>query len=63
MYMTGAGMLVIALLVSYEVRMEKICQFCTMALIANVLCLFGFWRAGKLHEAGAWNDNEPSTSA
>ena len=56
-------MLVIALLVSYEVRMEKICQFCTMAHIANVLCLFGFWRAGKLHEAGAWNDNEPSTSA
>ena len=60
MYMTGAGMLVIALLVSYEVRMEKICQFCTMAHIANVVCLFGFWRAGKMHDAEEWNDNEPS---
>lgn len=58
MYMTGAGMLVIALLVSYEVRMEKICQFCTMAHIANVVCLFGFWKAGKMHEAGKWNDED-----
>ena len=40
--MTGAGLLVIALLVSYEVRMGKICQFCTMAHIANVVSLFGF---------------------
>jgi uncharacterized membrane protein len=58
MYMTGAGMLVIALLVSYEVRMEKICQFCTMAHIANVVCLFGFWKAGKMYEAGNWNDKD-----
>jgi len=63
MYMTGAGMLVIALLVSYEVRMEKICQFCTMAHIANVVCLFGFWKAGRMHEAGQWNDKEPSKAA
>lgn len=58
--MTGAGILVIALLISYEVRMGKICQFCTMAHIANVVCLFGFWRAGKLHEEGLWNDDESS---
>ena len=58
--MTGAGILVIALLISYEVRMGKICQFCTMAHIANVVCLFGFWRAGKLHEEGLWNDEESS---
>ena len=56
--MTGAGILVIALLVSYEVRMGKICQFCTMAHVANVVCLFGFWKAGKLHEDGLWNDND-----
>ena len=56
--MTGAGILVIALLVSYEVRMGKICQFCTMAHVANVVCLFGFWKAGKLHEDGHWNDND-----
>ena len=58
MYMTGAGMLVIALLVSYEVRMEKICQFCTMAHIANVVCLFGFWKAGRMHDEGKWNDED-----
>lgn len=63
MYMTGAGMLVIALLVSYEVRMEKICQFCTMAHIANVVCLFGFWKAGKMHEEGNWNDEDGSADA
>ena len=38
--------------------MGKICQFCTMAHIANVISLFGFWRAGKLHEEGLWNDDE-----
>ena len=57
-FMTGAGMLVIALLVSYEVRMGKICQFCTMAHVANTVCLFGFWKAGKMHEEGRWNDDE-----
>jgi len=63
MYMTGAGMLVIALLVSYEVRMEKICQFCTMAHIANVVCLFGFWKAGRMHEEGNWNDEDGPADA
>ena len=63
MYMTGAGMLVIALLVSYEIRMEKICQFCTMAHIANVVCLFGFWKAGKMHDAGEWSDAAPDENS
>ena len=57
MYMTGAGLGVIALLVSYEVEMGKICQFCTMAHIANVIALFGFWRATQLHDKGDWKDN------
>ena len=30
-----------------------------MAHIANVVCLFGFWRAGKMHEEGLWNDEAP----
>jgi len=57
MYMTGAGLAVIALLVSYEVEMGKFCQFCTMAHISNVVALFGFWRAGQMHDRGEWNDN------
>jgi uncharacterized membrane protein len=57
MYMTAAGLAVIALLVSYEVRMGKICQFCTMAHISNVVALFGFWKAGQMHDRGQWNDD------
>jgi uncharacterized membrane protein len=56
MYMTGAGLAVIALLVSYEIQMGKICQFCTMAHISNVVALFGFWKAGQMHDRGQWND-------
>ena len=62
-FMTGAGILVIALLVSYEVRMGKICQFCTMAHIANIICLFGFWKAGKMHENGSWKDEDEDSEA
>ena len=62
MFMTGAGMFVIALLVSYEISMGKICQFCTMAHIANVVCLFGFWRAGRMHNDNMWNDEEVQSS-
>ena len=29
-----------------------------MAHIANVVCLFGFWKAGKMHEAETWNDED-----
>ena len=57
MYMTGAGLFVIALLVSYEVQMGKICQFCTMAHIANVVALFGFWKASQMHDQGLWKDD------
>ena len=63
MYMTGGGLLVIALLVSYEIQMGKICQFCTMAHISNVVALFGFWRAGKMHDLGEWTDKESESSA
>jgi hypothetical protein len=23
-----------------------------------VVCLFGFWKAGKMHEEGNWNDED-----
>jgi uncharacterized membrane protein len=62
MFMTGGGLLVIALLVSYEVQMGKICQFCTMAHISNIVALFGFWRAGKMHDLGDWTDKESESS-
>ena len=55
----GWWLAVIALLVYYEIQMGKICQFCTMAHIANIVCLFGFWRAGKMHDEGTWNDITP----
>ncbi|MBL6734213.1 MAG: vitamin K epoxide reductase family protein [Candidatus Poseidonia sp.] len=63
MYMTGAGLGVIALLVSYEIEMGKICQFCTMAHISNVIALFGFWRATQLHDKGEWKDNATEKKA
>ena len=47
---TGAGILVILLLVSYEVQEGKICLYCTTAHIANIAALVGFLRLRKLHE-------------
>jgi hypothetical protein len=28
-----------------------------MAHISNIVALFGFWRAGQMHDRGEWNDN------
>ncbi|RJU89257.1 MAG: hypothetical protein DWC07_06505 [Candidatus Poseidoniales archaeon] len=56
-YITSAGLAVIALLISYEIEMEKICQYCTTAHAANIVALFGFWKVRKMHEAGTWNDD------
>lgn len=54
--MTFAGLGVIGLLVSYEIEMEKICQFCTMAHIANIVALGGFIQLRMMHGEKAWND-------
>jgi len=62
-YLTASGLLVIALLVSYEVRMEKICQYCTTAHAANIIAMFGFWRASKMHDDGQWNDDGSSSTS
>ena len=50
---TGAGILVIMLLVSYEVQEGKICLYCTTAHIANIAALIGFLRLRKLHDDNA----------
>ena len=52
---TGAGILVILLLVSYEIQESKICLYCTTAHIANVAALIGFLRLRKLYDdKSAW---------
>ncbi len=53
---TGVGILVVLLLVSYEIQESKICLYCTTAHIANIAALVGFFRLGKLFDdKSAWN--------
>ncbi len=54
--LTGGGMGVILLLVSYEVRIEKLCQYCSTAHLANILVLLTAWRCWRMMEAGTWKD-------
>ena len=49
---TIAGLPVIALLVSYEIKEGLICPFCTTAHIANILALIGFILLFRLDESG-----------
>jgi uncharacterized membrane protein len=52
---TGVGILVILLLISYEIQENKICLYCTTAHIANVAALVGFLRLRKLYDdKSAW---------
>ena len=53
---TLAGIGVIGLLVSYEIEMEKLCQFCTMAHIANVVALVGFLQLRSMHGEKQWDE-------
>ena len=53
---TFAGLGVIGLLVSYEIEMEKLCQFCTTAHIANIVALVGFWQLRSMHGEKAWEE-------
>ena len=54
---TGAGILVILLLVSYEIQEEKICLYCTTAHIANIAALVGFLRLRRLYDDNnAWKE-------
>ena len=51
---TIAGLPVIGLLVSYEIKEGLICPFCTVAHITNVLALIGFFMLFKLYESDNW---------
>ena len=52
---TGLGIFVVLLLVSYEIQDGKICLYCTTAHIANIAALIGFFRLGKLFDdKSAW---------
>ncbi len=52
---SGVGILVILLLISYEIQEGKICLYCTTAHIANVAALVGFLRLRKLYDDNnAW---------
>ena len=51
---TIAGLPVIGLLVSYEIKEKLICPFCTTAHIANIIALVGFFLLFKLHESDDW---------
>lgn len=55
-FVTVAGLGVIGLLISYELEMEKLCQFCTMAHIANIVAMAGFLQLRSMHGEEQWND-------
>ena len=51
---TIAGLPIIGLLVSYEIKEGLICPFCTTAHIANIIALVGFILLAKLHDSNDW---------
>ena len=51
---TIAGLPVIGLLVSYEIKEGLICPFCTTAHIANIIALVGFFLLFRLNESEDW---------
>ena len=51
---TIAGLPVIGLLVSYEIKEGLICPFCTVAHITNIIALVGFFVLFKLYESDEW---------
>tara|TARA_B100001778_G_scaffold325579_1_gene321232 strand:+ start:394 stop:984 length:591 start_codon:yes stop_codon:yes gene_type:complete len=56
-FVTFTGFFVIALLVYYEFQMEKICQYCTTAHLANVAAFIGFFRLVRMNDSNAWNES------
>ncbi|MBT60828.1 MAG: hypothetical protein CMA63_04660 [Euryarchaeota archaeon] len=53
---TVLGIPVILLLISYEYKIEKICQYCTTAHVANIAALVGFFRLMRMSETPEWNE-------
>ena len=58
---TIAGLPVIGLLVSYEIKEGLICPFCTVAHITNVIALIGFFMLFKLYESDGWSPETKKT--
>lgn len=54
MLLSGGGVPVILLLISYEVQIEKLCQYCSMAHLANVLVLVTSVRMHRATLSNAW---------
>jgi len=52
--MTVGGFFIIALLVYYEFKMGKICQYCTTAHVANIAAFFGFYEIEKAYQSDDW---------
>jgi len=53
---TFAGFFVIALLIFYEFKMGKICQYCSTAHLANIAAFIGFLRLMWLNQTSEWNN-------
>ena len=51
---TLAGLPVIMLLVSYEIKEGLICPFCTVAHITNLIAMVGFFLLFRLEESDNW---------
>jgi uncharacterized membrane protein len=51
---TIAGLPVIALLVSYEIKEGLICPFCTTAHIANIIAMVSFFFLLRMYESDEW---------
>ena len=51
---TIAGLPVIGLLVSYEIKEGLICPFCTTAHIANIIAMVAFFLLLKMYESDEW---------
>ena len=51
---TIAGIPVIGLLVSYEIKEGLICPFCTTAHIANIIAMVAFFFLFRLYESDEW---------
>lgn len=51
---TIAGLPVIGLLVSYEIKEGLICPFCTTAHIANVIAMVAFFLLLKMYDSDGW---------
>ena len=54
--LTFGGFFVIALLIYYEIKMGKICQYCSTAHLANIAAFIGFFRLMKMNETKDWDD-------